>query len=65
MRACGFGLVKNGLHVGQHGAAQLGQVRLIALPVKERAAEFGLEPLDGARQGGLRHIAGLRRTREI
>ena len=47
------------LEVGLHHAAELGQVRVGALAMEQRAAELLLEQLDGPGERGLRDVAAL------
>jgi hypothetical protein len=48
-----------------HSLAQPGEARVGAFAMDQRAAEFGLEHLDGARERGLRDHAALGRSREV
>ena len=59
----GFGV--NLLQIGLHHAPQLGQMRLRALSMEKRPAQFKLKHLDGARNRRLRYVAPFRRAREI
>ena len=45
--------------------AKIGEARRVAFAVKEQPSKLLLEKLDGARQGGVRHIAPLACAGEI
>ena len=67
-----FGALLGSLGLDQHLAqmrphhlAQPGQVAVVALAAKQRAAQFVLQRLDGTRQRRLRDVARLGRAREV
>ena len=53
------------LQQGQHGAAQLRELRQRPFPQDERAAELRLEPRDALGQRGLGDVAGFRGAGEV
>ena len=53
------------LQIGLERAAELGEMRVGALAVKQRTAQLFFELLDGARQRGLRDVAALGRAGEV
>src|SRR5262249_6501248 len=61
----GIGLDQHLGEVRAHHLAQARQMGVVALAAEQRPAQFVLQPLDGARQRGLRDIAGLGRPREV
>jgi len=63
-----FGVLGTAIHLVQvrlERAAELGEVSVRALAMKQCAAKLFFQLLDGAGEGGLRHIAALGGTREI
>src|SRR3990167_2548347 len=61
----GLGLDQHLAEMGAHHLAQSRQMRVVALPAEQRAAQLVLQPLDGARQRRLRDVARLGRAGEI
>ncbi len=61
----GAGLFLDALQIRQHHPSKLGQMRIAALAVEQRAAELMLKLLDGARQRRLADVALLGGAREV
>src|SRR5689334_20041401 len=60
-----LGAVEHLAQMRLHGAAQLGQMRMVTLAIEKRATQLVLEQPDGSGQGGLRDIAALGCAREV